>query len=367
MSADPISVDENDARETISEWLRSWRGELMAAWRDYSGRVARESGYRVHVAFAAHGTTIACGAPAALVEIASIPPGTDDQGRHLASALSEACTLAKTKDVTVSLPSEEVLRPHVKLPYVSRRAIRPMLGFELERLSPLPLDELYFDYQVTARDRKTSRTEIDLRIVKRDIVDRALSAVHAAGFAVSALRIGVDEAPADWRAFPVDRMGLLRDLWRRFGVAALAGLAVVLAIAIVAAAYARGAETLSGLEDQLDTQQLQAAQVDNIRSHLANARAQIEFASAKKAAQPSLLAVVSALTDALPDGTWLTDIGLQGRKAHMQGYSHSASDLIALIDRAPGFANAQFNAPVVQSSNKLDRFDITFDVKAEKP
>jgi general secretion pathway protein L len=364
MSADSIVANEKTDRETVSTWLGEWIREVRAAWDEFWSPLARENARALHVTFTDSGVSVEYAEANGEIAIAAIMPGTDENGRLLSSALSEACGRAKTRDVTITLPAGEILRPHVRLPYVARRAIRPMLGFELERLSPLPLHELYFDFQLASRDRKAGRTEVDLRIVKRDIVDKALAAIRAAGCSVNAIRFPGDEAPAEWRQFPVDRIALLRAHWRRHGVAWLAGLSLVFAIAIVLAAYVRGLEVREAVFDQIETQQIDAAQVERVRNNIADARAQIEFAFAKKSAQPFLLSTLSALSDALPDGTWLSELSLQGRKAHAQGYSHSASDLIALIDRSPRFANAQFNAPVVQSSNKLDRFDITFDIKA---
>jgi len=367
MSAEPISSGDDPAATTLSDCLRSWRAELAGIAASLWNPIAHESARFLSVSLSAFGVTVARVERDGETVLAAIPANTGDTERQAIAALQQAGASLKTSDLAIIVPAGEVLRPRVRLPYVPRRAIRSMLGYELERLSPLPPEELYYDCKVVARDRKTNRTEVDLRIIKRSVLDEALALVHAAGFSAGTILFERDEAPADWRHFPVDRIGFLRAYWRRHSVALLAALNLLLVIAVVFAAYARGMATLSAIEDQTETERLEALHVEQIRSEIKSARAQIEFAVAKKNEQPSLLAVVAAVTDALPDGTWLSDMRLEGTKVHAQGYSHAASDLIGLIDRSPRLANAQFNAPVVQSSSKLDRFDVSFDVKAGVP
>jgi len=367
MSAETTPSGSDGTETTLADCLRNWREELAGIAAHLWDPIARESARFLAVSFSAFGVTVARVENEDEIVLATIPSNTNDTERLAVAALQQAGASLRTKDVAIILPAGEVLRPRVRLPYVPRRAIRSMLGYELERLSPLPPEDLYYDCKVVARERKTNRTEVDLRIIKRSVLDEALAVIHAAGFSAGTILFERDEAPADWQHFPVDRIGFLRAQWRRHSVALLAVLNVLLLIAVVFAAYARGMAVRSAIEDQIETEQLEAQQVEHIRGEIRDARAQIEFAEAKKIGQPSLLSVLAAVTDALPDGTWLSEMKLEGTKVQAQGYSHAASDLIGLIDRSPRLANAQFNAPVVQSSNKLDRFDISFDVKPGAP
>ena len=367
MSAEPIPTGADDSGTTLSDCLRNWRDELASIAREVWAPIAREGARTISISFSAFGTAISRVEYDGETQLCSIPPDSADTARLVASALSQAGIRPRSTDVAITLPAGEVLRPRVRLPYVPHRAIRSMLGYELEHLSPLHLEELYFDFRVVARERKANRTEVDLRIIKRNVIRDALKVVHTAGFSVGAILFEHDELPSDWRHFPVDLIGYLRRYWRRQGVVLLAGLSILLLITVGLGAYARGAAARDSIEDQIETERLEAVQVEHIRHDIDSAHAQIEFAAAQKMKQPSLLTILSGITGALPDGTWLTSLKVEGKKIHAQGYSHAASDLIGLIDRSPQFANAQFNAPIMQSSNKLDRFDITFDIKTGAP
>lgn len=367
MSAEPIPTNVDDSGFTLSDCLSNWRDELARFAHEKWAPIAREGARLISISFGPSEVAISIIEQNCETKLSTIPIGIADLARHLASALSQAVTQSGTIDIAITLPASEVLRPHVRLPYVSHHAIRSMLGYELEHLSPLLLEELYFDFRIVARERKTNRTEVDLRIIKRSVILDALDVVHAAGFSVGEILFERDEVSANWRYFPVDRIGYLRRYWQRHGVALLAGLSILLLIGTVLGAYERGVAVRDAIQDRIETERLDAVQVEHIRQDIESARAQIEFAAAQKMKQPSLLSILSGMTGTLPDGTWFTNLKVEGKKVHAQGYSHAASDLIGLIDHSTQFANAQFNAPVVQSSHKLDRFDITFDIKTGVP
>ena len=363
MSSEPISTGVDEPAITFSDCLRNWRNELMEFAREIWAPIIRQSARTVAIGFSVEGISISCLEMDGEIELGNIPPDTAATATLMASTLSQAGIDPGSTEVAIKLSAAEILRPRVRLPYVPQRAIRAMLGYELEQISPLGLDELYFDFRVVARNRKANLTEVDLRIVKRSVLRDALDIVHAAGFSVGAILFEHDDRPADWVHFPVDRIGHLRRYWRQHGVLVLAGLCALLLVAVGLGAYARGEAMYNAIEDQIETKRLEAIQVEHIRRDIVSAHTQIEFPAAQKARQPSLLSIMSGITTTLPDDTWLTGLKVDGKKVHVQGYSHAASDLIGLIDGSPQFANTQFNAPVVQSSTKLDRFDISFDVK----
>jgi Tfp pilus assembly protein PilN len=151
--------------------------------------------------------------------------------------------------------------------------------------------------------------------------------------------------------------------WRRFSVWLLAGLAVVLFLLLLAAAYWRGSEVADLLSDQADAAAARAAIVHHLKRDIRDVRAQIEFPLAQKQA-PGLIQVLSEVTQILPTGTWLTELAFNDGKVHVQGFSNAPSDLIGLIDKSPYFANAQFEASLQSAQDHAEHFDLSFDLKA---
>ncbi len=254
------------------------------------------------------------------------------------------------------------MRRRFELPAASHATLARAVPFELERLSPIEADRLYYDFSVEESPRKKKQAELELRIVKRSTANSAVALARAAGLRVGAIRFAGDPREADWRSFPLDRGAWLRLKWRQWNVLALAALALTLAVAVVFAAYLRGVAAADALSTEVETAADRAAVVHRLVHEIADVRAQIEFPLAQKRA-PFLLAILSELTRVLPNGTWLTEFELDGGKLHIQGFSKSASDVVGEIDRSPMFANAQFMAPLQSAQNGNERFDLSFDVK----
>ena len=285
------------------------------------------------------------------------------EGASLRETLvANAATVGTRRDAVLELPASDVLRPVVKLPYANARILRSALQYELEKLSPVPPDQVYFDFRMLGRDRETNAVEVELRIIRRDIVDGALALCREAGLSIGAIRFEGDRLAADRGAFPVDRNAWARALWRRHAIAALGGLATALLLAVLLASYLRGASTLDSLTDELLTEGAHASRVEQLQHRIDKAGTQLAFLAEQKRS-PLFVAIMADVSRTLPDGSWLTDFSMSGNKIRIGGYSRAASELIGVFDRSGRFANAQFAAPVTQGpSPGIERFDLSFDI-----
>jgi general secretion pathway protein L len=286
------------------------------------------------------------------------------RSRDLSSLIAASEIVPRgTTDVAIELPENEALRRRFELPAASRSTLARAVPFELERLSPIEADRLYYDFSILETSKAKKLAQLELRIVKRSSVDSAIAMARAAGLRVGAIRFAGDAREADWRSFPLDRSALLRIKWRQWNVVVLALIALLLAVAIVFAAYWRGAAAADELSAEVDAAGTRAAIVHRLSHEITDVQAQIEFPLQQKRA-PFLLALLREVTRALPDGTWLTEFELDGGKVHIQGFAKSASDVVGQIDRSPMFASAQFMAPLQSAQNGNERFDLSFDIKA---
>jgi general secretion pathway protein L len=126
--------------------------------------------------------------------------------------------------------------------------------------------------------------------------------------------------------------------------------------------YSRGNAVASDIGAQLDAARTQAAAVEHLQNQLRGLAREQSFLAAQKQ-QPMLVASLAELSRLLPDGTWISDLQVTGKKVRLQGSSRSASHLIALIDGSSRFANAQFQAPVTRDAQaNSERFDLSFEV-----
>jgi general secretion pathway protein L len=364
MATEQASAEFEDARAAASFLLRHWRDELASLATGVFGRFLPQAQPALVVAARADEVVLGHDEGGNFGTLARIGRGADTP-----PALGAVLTrfgLVGT-DVILRVPGIDVLRPTLQLPNGRANAIAGALRYELERLTPLDPDELYFDYAVTARDRASNTAHIQLRIIRKDIVDAAVALCRASGLQVAAIGFEGDARNASWRQFPVDRAAHVRNLWRAHGNAALAGLAIAFFALLLFAAYARGSAEIDALNDQTADEGQNAARVERIAREIATTRR--EFAAlAREKSQPLAVAVLADLTRVLPDGTWLSEIQIDGRTVRIQGNSPSASELIGRIDSSGRFANAQFEAPVVQDAAlHADHFSMVLDVVGGAP
>jgi Tfp pilus assembly protein PilN len=82
---------------------------------------------------------------------------------------------------------------------------------------------------------------------------------------------------------------------------------------------------------------------------------------------PDKLKILMDLTRLIPDNTWLINLKLNKQYLDMDGMSHSASDLIPLLDKSGWLKKTEFASPIVTDANKLEHFKIKGEIKGLEP
>jgi general secretion pathway protein L len=349
-----------DWRTIALELCREWRREIAAVLRGWLGTSWRDDRQYLRLSIGDDELALERVGAEGVQSVARILLAGERRLASLRTSLPEAqAVLDRARDIVLRFPRRSVLRLSLELPAASRANLRKAAAFELEQLSPIAPDKLYFDLDVT---QNGPLARVELRAIKRSEVDDARALCHAAKLGVGAIAFEGDRREADWRAFPVDPLAWLRRHWRLRG-AAIAAVAAALLLAGLLGAFAlRNAAELDALQARLQDADLQLASLHRMERNISDLRTQIEFPAAQKRA-PLVIGVLAELSRVLPDGTWLTEFGIKDGRAHMRGLSRAPADLIAAIDQSPRFTNAQFSAPLEGAQNGSERFELTFDVK----
>ncbi|HTB04874.1 MAG TPA: PilN domain-containing protein, partial [Bradyrhizobium sp.] len=88
-------------------------------------------------------------------------------------------------------------------------------------------------------------------------------------------------------------------------------------------------------------------------------RSPIAALERRKYATPASVIVLDALSQVLPDNTFVTELHLAGNKLQIAGITRDAPALIPLIEQSRHFARATFYAPTTRSaSDPGERFHI---------
>jgi general secretion pathway protein L len=165
-----------------------------------------------------------------------------------------------------------------------------------------------------------------------------------------------DIAPAKIPVFdqPLQRVAGGRFDMPRILRAVLLSAGAAAAAALLFAAY---------LGDSFDSEQQQLTrQISQRRAALRlgpEGSSALGLLAKRKQTGPSSVVVLEALSQALPDGTYVTELRIDGDKVQIVGMTQDAPSLIRLIERSPQFARATFFAPTTRAQNEPgERFHI---------
>lgn len=259
------------------------------------------------------------------------------------------------------LPAAAGLRTMMILPLAAERNLRQVVTFELERRTPFKRDEICYAHRVVKREPAAQRLIIEVTIVQRPIIDRALAVLRSLDLEPGAIEVaGADRteavSPNLLDAQMARRSARLPDL-------ALAGLGLVvlvLGVAALALPLVRAHQTESELEAEVATLKPAAEASRKLEAEISALTHEASFLATQREQRPAATTIIDALTHLLPDDTYLTELHLAGSQVQIAGTGPSASRAITLLARSPGFADAKFNSQVTQDPlTAREQFDIT--------
>ena len=334
--------------ETIGAFLNAWTGSVAAAIisgfdRMVSPRVVRlveddNGGFAV--------------------EMAARPENVPARVAFADGAFSApnlAPVLKGSRIEIVLRPARFLFRP-LELPARAADFLEGIVRAQIDRLTPWSASEAVFGCSAPVESGTDSITTM-IAATTRKVAMNYVQAVS--GFHPSAIAVCTDVAERDAGRVKVfeqkarghlDAARLSRALQLTLGITAAAALLVTIADAYIA--------------DSLGTQEAELAQQISarraaIRSGNDGDRSPIATLERRKYETPASVIVLEALSQVLPDNTYVTELHLAGSKLQIAGITHDAPSLIPLIEQSQHFTRATFYAPTTRSpSDPGERFHI---------
>ena len=282
----------------------------------------------------------------------------DDVGQAAIRALARA---SKHRAVRLRLPSACLLEQILLLPLGAERDLARVLGYEIDRVTPFTVDEIFWRFAIEQRDRANGRLKVRLSLVPKAPWQSLLAALRDAGVAATAVEIRREGAST--YCIELDRERSQRDIWahrRRVGLAALCGGLAVLAIVLP---FVLQAAALHSLDQQIADLRPAVARAEALRQQITNGTTGIDVMAAEQARTGDALAVLAAVTTALPDDTYLTSLSLRQGHLSLGGQSGAAARLISALSDSGLIRNAAFDAPITRADQtRVDLFSIRADI-----
>jgi general secretion pathway protein L len=261
--------------------------------------------------------------------------------------------------------AEMVLRPNrflfrpLELP---RRAIEFLDGIvrsQIDRLTPWASADAVFGWTPPV-EAPNDRIELTVAATARALVAPYVQAIADLGVAsVAVVTVPADAAPI--KVFEQRPRGVLEiDRIRQ-------ALIAVLLLSSLAAAGAWGWSAYA--LDSLDAEQQElthkiAARRAALRTGPAATVSAQRMLERRKHTTPSSVIILEALSQILPDHTYVTELRIEGDKLQVVGVTRDAAALIALIEQSPHFEHAAFYAPTTRTpGDPGERFHVEAHIK----
>lgn len=275
-------------------------------------------------------------------------------------ALAAAMARWRRTACVLRLGHSMLLERAVTLPLAAERDPERVLGYEMDRLTPFSAEEVFWTWAVIDRDRERNRLQLRLSLVPKAGLTALIAALERAG--APPTTIEVDAPDGAVRAIALQRA--MRDqTWRRRGLALAGAFCAALAIAAAVLPFVLQSLARQRVEAEIAALRPTVQQAEALRRQIASRAAETDAVAAQRAQSGDPLAVLAAVTDILPDDTWLTELRLNQRRLALVGQSAAAARLIAALAADPTLRDPAFTAPVTRSeTGRADLFSIRAEV-----
>lgn len=282
-----------------------------------------------------------------------------DAGKRISAAVSR---LAGRGFIVLELSDEIVVLRRIAVPVQAREFVGGIVANQIERLSPWRPDQAVYGFAADVDAEDPAMLKVHVLIASRAVVDGARGRLEAIGLVadrvVASLRDTNAKAVLLWSRladFSAENQNRIRHQIG-IGVAAVIGASLCLSLWAIASAEAiRGTSADVAIRIETLRRQMQAPlTLKSAASLPANERAWYE-----KEMSPSAAIVIEALSRALPDTAYLTELNLQGTTLRISGLGTDVPSLIAPLEHSGSLTDVHFSAPTTRG---FDDTHFTFHI-----
>lgn len=306
---------------------------------------------------------------------------TDDRFWPAAAALGDSKPFAHSAtaqrgggDVALIVGEANGFRRDVELPLAVESRLAQVLGYEIDRLTPLRASELYYDFRIKDRNPATGVCTVELVAAPRSRVAPMLDAARQRNLNVMRLLL----SPSDVDT-PLDLLATTRSADEnadRYGWVnpALLALCAVLALALVVAPLWQMRQQVIDLMPVETSARADAEIASAMQRQLEKQIAEYNLPLARKHAAPLAIQVLDDLSKRLPEDTWAQSLEIRSvpnqkiREIVLQGETGSGGKLLQIVQESPLIKDPAFKATMTRVTPAAERFHIAGElVAAELP
>lgn len=288
--------------------------------------------------------------------------GIDLRTSGLLSSITTGTPKPGWTETCIELPAAQVLYREITLPVQVKENLRKVVSYEIDRLTPFQVADVYFDTRVDGTLARGTKLNVRLALCRRDQVEDWLERLREGGSPAS--RLSWSGAWPGANLLPPEERPRRRRFDSLLAVSLSAVLLLLVAAVLITPIWQKTREQ-DALTQELRRVRIAAEEVEQVRAALERARLGSVEVLNRKLSQPRMTDLLRELTDLLPDGTWVQTMNYRDGETDIRGESTQATALIGLLEQGPGISEVSFRSPVMQvASTGQERFHIALKYSA---
>lgn len=257
--------------------------------------------------------------------------------------------------LTLRLPESRIWRRSFSLPRSAQPFLRQIFGNEMDRRTPWRADQVYFHLDSARDPEDRSKLKVSLALIPRKALEPALAELARRGWRADRVELCDATDPSETGPLvalqdgrPVSD-GAPSHPWAQKLVLGLGALAI---ISLVGQSL-----WLAALSAQLQSLRSDVATTRKLANEVTSLERRSHFPRQRQSENASPLALLDAVSHALPDDSWAQEVTLGQGQIEITGRSQDAAKLLALLEQQ-GFAHAEFRAPVTPAEGGGQKFQL---------
>jgi general secretion pathway protein L len=243
------------------------------------------------------------------------------------------------RSVKIIVPENQVLLRQIDLPILPASDLKRMVALDLDRLTPFRADQALFDTEIVSRDDERGRQQVMIGVVPRQSALRVLELSRANHIEAAAIGVAIPGARSTLDFLPALQDAEGGSAARRRATYFWIAAGVLLAFNLFMLSY-RDASATNQLREAVESQQSPVTVAMRLRDQVQKEAARrSDLLRLQKQNAP--LPVLNAVSQVLPDGSWVEHYEWNGRTVQIRGFRKDIPDLLAKVEASPLLRNAR--------------------------
>lgn len=343
-------------KESMESFLIWWAEELASMIPKSLSRLFTRREKTARIFFSEKQTTISLPTDSAEKEkICNIPFPDILEAPEFKTLLTEEVH----HPVTITLSDKLILERQITLPKAAKNNFRNIVKLQLPRLLPMAEPDILFDCQAMEEEDMIT---VSVAMITRQTSQKIGAVIIGAGLRIKTIK-GLSHHKKEQPFTFLNLSKKYKLVESRITTGLLAGL-LLLSILFTGLHYAQLSKREAFLAGKMTELSQGARGIEALSSEIQSFNRQ-QGLYQSKIDHIRLDQILSALTDLLPDDSWIFDFALNGNRLTISGKTSNASLLVEKIDNNPLFTN------VTNSSSRIgnavnnqarERFSISFEL-----